>query len=445
MSHYSDNTLTKHEQILHYIEGLPIGTKISVRQIAKQMQVSDGTAYRAIREADSMGLVSTKERIGTVRVEKRLRSNIDQLTFGEVVNVVEGSVLGGAEGLDKTLGKFVIGAMELDAMSKYIESGSLLIVGNRESAHRLALEQGAGVLITGGFDTSAGVKALANRLGLPIISSGYDTFTVASMINRAIFDRIIKKKTLFIEDIVVLKEKVAVLKASSTIADWRRLNEETGHQRFPVVDEWNRVIGMVTGKDVSGANAGQTIDKAMTRNPITVSPSTSLASAAHIMVWEGIELLPVVDNHRKLLAVISRNEVLQAMQQSQKQPQLGETFEDLIWSGFEETRDEHDELSFTGSIKPQMSNHIGTVSEGLLSTLMTQAAFRAVQLQRRNDLILENMSTYFVRPLPIESQIVIKPTIIEVSRKFGKVDVEIYHQEQLVAKALLTAQVIDQT
>ncbi len=34
--------------------------------------------------------------------------------------------------------------------------------------------------------------------------------------------------------------------------------------------------------------------------------------------------------------------------------------------------------------------------------------------------------------------------MIEVSRKFGKIDVEIYHGSALVAKAMLTAQVIEQ-
>ena len=69
-----------------------------MRKIAKNMEVSEGTAYRAIKEAENQGLVSTKERIGTVRVEKKLRQNIDKLTFAEVVNMVDGQVLGGARG-----------------------------------------------------------------------------------------------------------------------------------------------------------------------------------------------------------------------------------------------------------------------------------------------------------------------------------------------------------
>ena len=41
-----DDSLTKHEQILRYIESLKVGNKISVRKIAKDMEVSEGTAYR---------------------------------------------------------------------------------------------------------------------------------------------------------------------------------------------------------------------------------------------------------------------------------------------------------------------------------------------------------------------------------------------------------------
>ena len=50
--------MTKHEQILDYIESLSIGSKISVRKIAKFLNVSEGTAYRAIEDADKMGMVA---------------------------------------------------------------------------------------------------------------------------------------------------------------------------------------------------------------------------------------------------------------------------------------------------------------------------------------------------------------------------------------------------
>lgn len=61
----------------------------------------------------------------------------------------------------------------------------------------------------------------------------------------------------------------------------------------------------------------------MTRHPITVGLQTSLASAAQIMVWEGIDFLPVVDRNRKLVSSVTRREVLQAMRDVRNQPQLG--------------------------------------------------------------------------------------------------------------------------
>ncbi len=92
---------TKHEQILQYIANLAVGTKISVRTIAKQQQVSEGTAYRAIKEAENTGLVSTIERVGTIRIEQKPINNIDSLTLKALLKLIDGKVLGGSAGLTK--------------------------------------------------------------------------------------------------------------------------------------------------------------------------------------------------------------------------------------------------------------------------------------------------------------------------------------------------------
>ncbi len=439
-----EDASTKHEQIMQYIADLEVGQQISVRRIAKELHVSEGTAYRAIKDAENQGLVHTRPRIGTVRVGKQHRYRIDQLTFRDVVMIVDGEVLGGQAGLDTPLHKFVIGAMELDDMMKYIDAGSLLIVGNREGAHRLALEQGSGVLVTGGFHASDDIRELADASQLPVITSGYDTFTVASMINRAIYDRLIKKKIILVEDLIHDKEAPFTVKAQQTVGDWIKYVDSTGNSRFPVTDEWNRVIGMVTPKDILDADPSQTLDRLMTRNPLTVGVQTSIASAAHMMVWEGIEVLPVVDGNRKLRGIISRQDVLKAMQYSQRQPQIGETFEDLMWSTFEEIRDEAGHVSFRGSITPQMTGDLGVVSEGVLATLMTKAAFQVIKSERKGDLVLDNASTYFIRPLQLDTSVEIIPNVLEISRKFAKVDVEMFHERVLICKALLTAQVLEQ-
>jgi predicted transcriptional regulator len=433
---------TKYEQITKYIQSLSVGTRLSVRQIAQDLDVSEGTAYRAIKEAENLGIVSTKRRIGTIRVEKKEERQIDKLTFAEIVNVVEGVVLGGSAGLNKTLNKFVIGAMQLEAMIKYIEPDNLLIVGNRVQAHMCALGQGAGVLITGGFDTTPEVKELADELALPIIGSTYDTFTVATMINRAIEDRLIKKQIMRVEDIIRKDAPVYSLRETNTVKDMQKLVEETTHTRYPVVDDDQRPVGMITTKDIIGTKPGQTIGSLMTPNPFTISVKASVASAGHMMIWEGIELLPVVGADHRMISVISRKDVMKAMQVMQKQPQHGETYEYQIWSGFEELRDKEGKLYFRGTITPPMTNFEGIVSEGVLSTLMTRAAYRSVHEHKKGDLIVDSSSHYFLVPLQIDDEIDIVPVIIELSRRFCKIDIEILCKGARVARGMLTARIL---
>lgn len=434
---------TKHERILEYIDRLPVGAKISVRQIAKELDVSEGTAYRAIKEAEVQGYVSTIERVGTVRIEKKQKENIEKLTFAEVVNIVDGHVLGGKAGLHKTLNKFVIGAMKLEAMMRYVEAGSLLIVGNRDQAHKLSLQHGAAVLITGGFDTSEEVKRLADELELPIISSSYDTFTVASLINRAIYDQLIKKEIVMVEDILKPLSDTPVLRINDTIETWHRYTEQYGEARYPVVDETMKVVGIVTSRDIIGHEKGTTIDRVMTKNPITTLPRVSVASCAHLMVWEGIELLPVVDQNKKLVGVLSRQDVIKALQYMQKQPQMGETFPNLIMSHFQEETSVNADVSFSGEITPQMTNQLGTLASGVMTTIMVECACNVLRKHRKGDMVPENITVYFFKPVQMESRIAVKPRVLDISRRFGKVEVSVYHNDQLVGQALITAQIVE--
>ncbi|RSK28147.1 CBS domain-containing protein [Bacillus sp. HMF5848] len=437
---------TKHEQILQHIDSLPVGEKISVRQVAKEMNVSEGTAYRAIKDAEIKGYVSTIERVGTIRIERKKKENFEKLTFAEVVNIVDGQVLGGREGLHKTLNRFVIGAMKLEAMMRYTEAGNLLIVGNRTKAHQLALEAGAAVLITGGFDTEDYVKKLADELQLPIISSSYDTFTVGTMINRAIYDQLIKKEIVLVEDIQKSLEETTYLYPDDTVNKWFEQNEKTKHSRYPVIDKNLKIAGMVTSKDIMGQDRNVLIDKVMTKQPMTVSGKTSVASASHMMVWEGIEVLPVVDDNNRLSGIISRQDVLKALQMIQRQPQVGETLDDIVTNQFIDINPEkRGQEVYHCSVTPQMTNQLGTMSYGVFTTIITEAANRVLRAQKKGDLVVENITIYFIKPVQIDSTIEIRPKILEVGRKFGKVDVEVYNDSVLVGKAMMMCQLIDRS
>lgn len=432
--------MTKHEEIIKYIRDLQVGTKVSVRSLAVDLRVSEGTAYRAIKDAANWGFVSTIPRVGTIRIQKVEKRSIETLTYGEVVNIVDGSVLGGKEGLYKPLNKFLIGAMTVDAMAKYISPGNLLIVGNREEAFRLALKNECAVLITGGFDCSDEIKELADENRLPVISSSYDTFTIATMINKAISESLVKKEIILVEDI--LNSNPVYLYTYDTVSRLKELIQETGYSKFPVLDENNRLVGIVTMKDLTNdINADEIISRIMTANPITVTEKTSVAYAAHIMAWDSLELIPVVNN-KKLVGIISRGDVLKAMQYATKQPQVSETVEDIIMKSFSYEYVDSG-MKFYGRVTPEMYDPAGSASMNCLTALMSTAC--TVSLRQRNhaNIYVDSFSVFYLKPVQIDSEISIRTRSMNSGRNFVKVDVEMYDDKnEICSKGMLSAKMM---
>lgn len=431
--------MTKHAQIIKHIKNLKVGTKISVRQLAHELDVSEGTAYRAIKDAQLDGYVCTMPRIGTIRIEKKTDEAIEKLSFAEVVNIVEGSVLGGKSGLHKPLNKFLIGAMEVEAMKDYIEPESLLIVGNRKDAQILALKSGAAVLVTGGFGVDDDVVKLANYLEMPLLSSSYDTFTVATIINRAIYKLLVRKDVVRVRDAMVKKPEY--LSISSTVRDWKRMRELTDHSKFPIVDENLKVLGVITNNDISSLDEDVPIKDIMSKNPIVVSGETPVAHAARLMVWEGIKLIPVIED-KKLVGVITRKDAIRALQHLSFQPQMGETIDGIVLRRFSMTKTEKG-VKLRGKTDPVMLNSFGVTSGGALMTVMANAGFEAFRVKKRLETVPDSFTVYFSKPVQLEQDVEIEANIIDMGRKSGKAEINLMHDSNLVAKAIISVRVID--
>ncbi|MBF6625933.1 CBS domain-containing protein [Aerococcaceae bacterium zg-BR9] len=437
---------TKHEQIMQYIKTLPVGHKISVRGIAKKLKMSEGTAYRAIKEAESVGLVSTIERVGTIRIEQKVKYMTDMLTFKEIVRMIDGEILGGANGLNRHLSKFIIGAMKKDAMMRYFSEHSMIIVGNRTEVQQLALEHDVAVLITGGFTAKQSIIDLANERNLPVISTSYDTFTVATMINRSISDQLIKKEILTIKDIYMPIEKSKALTAQDTVRTFHQLSDETGLSRFPVVYN-NRLIGVVTAKDLIGREEDILIERVMTRDTVTVKLHMSIASVSHKMIWEDIEMIPVVADNLQLLGVVSRQDVMKAVHTVQQQPQIVHTFEDDVVVHLQATEptNRYSGYSYQARVQPQMINNLGTISYGVLCELITQVAQRQVLEATNLNNIIEKFELNYFNLLQIDNEMQFKVDVFHQNRRSALVQVDVYHENTLAAKAIVTSQIIERS
>lgn len=430
--------MTKHEQIIKYIETLSIGSKISVRKIAKVLDVSEGTAYRAIKDAGQLGIVTTIDRVGTVRIEKRNRDNIDNLTFNEIAKIIDGQILGGKGGLGNTVSKFAIGAMELKDILKYIGSQTLLIVGNRENVQMEALRRGTSILITGGFHPSKDVINYANEHDLPILSSSYDTFLVANIINRAMYNQKIRKEILVVDDIVKPIDDLSVLFDSMKINDYKKLANKTGHTRFPIVNEKFKLVGIVTSREIINMNEDDQLGKVMTKQPLSVKLTNTVASCAHLMIWEGIELLPVTDNNKKTVGVINRQDVLKSMQLLGRQPQIGETISDQIAK--------HITIHSNGidvEVSPIVTNHYGTLSKAVFVGIIEETIRHEMRKYKKGNVMIENLSITYIKTVPIESMIEVHYEMLDVGRYFAKLEVSMLNNNEKVANALIICQMFE--
>ena len=434
---------SKHQQIIRYIESLPVGEKISVRSIAKNMEMSEGTAYRAIKEAENIGIVSTIERVGTIRIERKTKDNLEKLSFGEIIKIIEGEVFGGHDGLDKILNRFVIGAMTLDAMTRYIQPESLVIIGNREDAQLLALNQGAAVLITGGFQATPQLIQKADELKIPLMGTTYDTFTVASLINRAMTDQLIKKKIMIVADIYNDIENTNYLRMDQAVKEYRQLSEKTGNSRFPVINHSNRLVGVVSAKDILGKSDTLTMERVMTKNPSVSKLHASVASVAHSMIWNGLEMLPVVQDNMELIGIISRRDVMKAMQLTQRQPQVGNTFEDDVSENLEILEVNPTSAHFIFTVTPQMTNNLGMLSFGVLCEVVSVASKEFIHRSQRRNTVIEQLEMHYLKMIPIESNISIQIQTLDNGRKVSKLDISVLLENSVVAKAIMSNQLME--
>lgn len=430
--------MTKHEQIIKYIESLSVGHKISVRQIAKDLNVSEGTAYRAIKEADNQGLVASIDRVGTVRIERKSREQIENLTFNEIVKIVDGQVLGGKQGLYKTLSKFAIGAMELNDVVKYLTKNTLLIVGNRSDVQMEALKRGSAVLITGGFEANEDIINYADEHELPIILSNYDTFLVANIINRAIYDQMIKKEILMVEDIMIPLESTSYLDDKQKVRNWNELSQQTSHTRFPVVDSEMKVVGILTSKDIVNEEQDKSIRTLMTKSPIIAHLNTTIATCAHLMIWEGIELLPVVSTSKVLIGIISREDVLKTMQLMSRQPQIGETIHDQIAKQIT-----MDNGNVVVNISPQLTNQFGMLTKSVYIAVIEEALRYEIRKMKKSEIMIEHIDIYYLKTVQIDDDVEVKITTLDIGRIFAKFEVTMVSGSATVAKALLMCQILE--
>jgi len=171
------NTLRELGQLMkqHGLKAVPVTDDQNV--LVGMVSVGD----LAQRYFDELEMQDLHE--GGVDYRKLLRTLDGTLVTGDALNRLIG-------------GRARIAGAQVATMRKIIAANDVVLVGDRENAQLAAIEEGiACLVITGGAEVSTAVKERANELAVIIITTPYDTYTAARLINQSIPVRMVMQST----------------------------------------------------------------------------------------------------------------------------------------------------------------------------------------------------------------------------------------------------------
>ncbi len=164
-------------------------------------------------------------------------------------------------------------------------------------------------------------------LNVPLISAAMDTVTEAPMAiaiareggigvihkNMSIAEQARQVHAVKRAENGMIYDPVTI-KRGSTVAEALAIMEEYHIGGIPVVDDCRKLVGIVTNRDLRfETDHTRPVDDVMTsKNLVTTSQSTDLEEAARILQQHKIEKLPVVDADGHLLGLVTYKDITKA-------------------------------------------------------------------------------------------------------------------------------------
>ena len=170
-------------------------------------------------------------------------------SYKNILDTLEGTMLIGDENAYFTEGEVIIAAANPDMMEEYIHKGDMVILGNRYESQLCAIEMNAGcIVVCMGAKVSLTIKKLAEERGCAVISTPYDTFTVARLINQSMpISHFMKSENLITFH---LKDRTEDIKG---------IMGKKRYRDFPILDKEENYVGMISRRNLINAKKKQLI------------------------------------------------------------------------------------------------------------------------------------------------------------------------------------------
>ena len=197
-------------------------------------------------------------------------------SYKNILDTLDGEMVVGEEEGYFDKGEVVIATANPDILEEHIHEGDMVVLGNRYESQLCAIEMNAAVLIISmDSKVSLTIRKLAEEHGCRIITTPYDTFTVARLLNQSMPISYFMKS----EDLITfgIKDKTE---------DIKEIMGKKRHRDFPILDKDDNYVGMISRRNLINAKKKQLI---------LVDHNEESQAVDGI---EDADILEIIDHHR---------------------------------------------------------------------------------------------------------------------------------------------------
>lgn len=223
------------------------------------------------------GLVTVKD-IGKVYLDNNSPALISEAgtSYQNVLEVLDAEIVVDNGQTHFGKGRVIVAAAEAESLADYIDAGDIAIVSNREEAQKIAINHGAGsIIVTMGAEISPDIRQMAKARSCLVISTPYDTYAVARLINQSIP-----------VGYAMLRDGIITFKTTDYLGDVKKTMGKVRHRDFPVSDDSGHFMGMISRRFL--LDSGH-------KKVILVDHNEQSQAVDGI---EEAEILEIIDHHR---------------------------------------------------------------------------------------------------------------------------------------------------
>ena len=214
----------------------------TLRQLGEIMRDHD---LRSVPVTDSKGIL-----VGIVTVSDLAKRYFQELgmanladmrvRYRDIIAAIDAKILVGGVESDFIKGEVRIAAGSIKMIQSHIKENDIVLIGDRHDETIIdCVKQGISVLIvTGDGRVSADVIEESEKRGIFVLSTPYDTYTAARLINQCVPVR------------RIMHPDPVCFKPLDLLSDIKGTMEETNYRNYPVVEN-GRLVGIVSRDELT--------------------------------------------------------------------------------------------------------------------------------------------------------------------------------------------------